>query len=322
MRITNKKMIEMYTTMVKIRRFEETIGELTASGTITGFVHLCVGQEAAAVGVCKALRDDDYITSNHRGHGHLIGKGGKIDLMMAELFAKKTGYCKGKGGSMHISDMDLGILGANGIVGGGPPLACGAALAAQYKNTDQVSVCFFGDGASNQGTVHESMNLASIWSLPIIFVVENNCYAEFMNQKDHMRVENVSDRAAGYGIPAEVVDGNDIIAVHKAAAKAVSLVRSGKGPVMIECKTFRIAGHFLGDPETYRDPKEVQEWQHESKDPIPRFEKILLKKKVLTAAGISEIKQKASEELEQAVEFAKSCPNPDPVDLMTDVYAD
>jgi pyruvate dehydrogenase E1 component alpha subunit len=321
MRISNKKMIEMYTTMAKIRRFEESIEELTASGTITGFVHLYLGQEAIAAGICATLRDTDYITSNHRGHGHLIAKGGRTDLMMAELFAKQNGYCKGKGGSMHIADMDLGILGANGIVGGGPPLACGAALAAQYNDRDDVSVCFFGDGAANQGTIHESMNLASVWSLPVIFVVENNGYGEFMSQKDHMRIENIADRAGGYGMPAEIVDGNDVIAVYTAASKAVRRVRSGKGPVMIECKTFRIAGHFVGDPESYRDKQTVKNWQKPDKDPISRFEKVLLNKKILSTGGIKKLKQDVYEEIKRSVEFAKSCPDPNIEDLMEDVYA-
>ena len=322
MRISNKKMVEMYSTMVKIRRFEESIEELTASGTITGFVHLCIGQEAIAAGVCGTLKDTDYITSHHRGHGHLIAKGGKTDLMMAELFAKQSGYCKGKGGSMHIADMDLGILGANGIVGGGPPLACGAALASQYKNTDDVTVCFFGDGAANEGTIHESMNLASIWSLPVIFVVENNGYGEFMSQKDHMRIENIADRASGYNMPAEIVDGNDLIAVYTAASKAVRQARGGKGPVMIECKTFRIAGHFVGDPESYRDKQTVKKWRKAEKDPISRFEKILLEKKILPKSNIKKIRQDVHTEIEQSVEFAKSCPDPNIEDLLEDVYAD
>jgi pyruvate dehydrogenase E1 component alpha subunit len=322
MRISNKKMIEMYTIMAKIRRFEECIGELTASGTITGFVHLYIGQEAIAAGTCGALRDTDYISSTHRGHGHIIAKGGKIDLMMAELFAKRSGYCKGKGGSIHIADMDLGILGANGIVGGGPPLACGAALASQYNDRDDVTVCFFGDGAANQGTIHESMNLASVWSLPVIFVVENNGYGEFMSQKDHMCIKNIADRAAGYGMPAEIVDGNDLIAVYTAVSKWVKHAREGNGPVMIECKTFRIAGHFVGDPESYRDKQTVKSWQKPTKDPISRFEKILLEKKISTKSGIKKMKQDVSKEIEQAVEFSKSCPDPNIEDLLEDVYAD
>lgn len=322
MHIPNKKMIEMYISMAKIRRFEECIGELTSSGTITGFVHLYVGQEAIAAGVCGALRKTDYISSTHRGHGHIIAKGGKPELMMAELFARRNGYCKGKGGSIHIADMDMGILGANGIVGGGPPLACGSALASQYKNKDDVSVCFFGDGAANQGTIHESMNLAAVMSLPLIFIVENNGYGEFMNQKDHMCIENIADRAAGYGMSAEIIDGNDLIAVYTAASKAIKHARDGKGPVMIECKTFRVSGHFVGDPESYRDKKIVKDWQKSAKDPISRFEKIMLEKKVLTKAGIKKIKQEVFEEIEQAVEFAKSSPEPGFEDLMEDVYSD
>lgn len=322
MRIPKDKMIELFTLMLRIRRFEECIGELTATGTITGFVHLCLGQEAVAAGVCAALRDSDYIISNHRGHGHLIAKGGRTDLMMAELFARKNGYCKGKGGSMHIADMDIGILGANGIVGGGPPIACGAGLSSQYQGGDKVTVCFFGDGAANQGTIHESMNLASVWSLPVIFVVENNGYAEFMSQQDHCRVENLADRAAGYGMPAEIIDGNDVLAVHAAANNSVRACRGGDGPVMIECKTFRLAGHFIGDPESYRDKGLVEKWREAGKDPISRFEKVLLHKKIASKAGISKIKRDIDEEIEKAVEFAQSSPEPDESDLMLDVYAD
>jgi len=322
MQLSKKKMIEMYETMVRIRRFEETVGELTTSGTISGFVHLCIGQEAIAAGVCATLKDTDYITSNHRGHGHMIAKGGEPEKMMAELFAKANGYCKGKGGSMHIANMDIGILGANGIVGGGPPLAVGAALTSQYKDLGKVSVCFFGDGASNQGTVHESMNLASVWNLPVVFIVENNGYGEFTCQAAHQCIQDVADRAPGYGIPGIVVDGNDVVAVWEAASKAIARARSGKGPSLVECKTFRIAGHFEGDPQFYRDKDEIKEWQRPDKDPILRFEINLLDNGVITKKIAEKIREAAKLEIERAVETAKSGPYPDPVELMADVYAD
>jgi len=225
MDLTNEQLIEMYTTMVKIRTFENRVAELFAGGKIPGFVHLYVGEEAVATGVCANLTDKDYITSTHRGHGHLIAKGGDIQRMMAELFGKKTGYCKGKGGSMHIADLDLGIMGANGIVGGGPPLASGAALACQYLGNDGVAVCFFGDGASNQGTTHEAMNLASCWKLPVVFVNENNMYGISSCTRNSMCVPNVADRAGGYGIPGVVVDGNDVVAVWEAAAEGINRAR-------------------------------------------------------------------------------------------------
>ncbi|MCP4750549.1 MAG: thiamine pyrophosphate-dependent dehydrogenase E1 component subunit alpha [Proteobacteria bacterium] len=320
MNLTNEKMIEMYTTMVTIRKFEEKIYELTAAGSISGFVHLYLGEEAIATGVCTTLRDADYISSTHRGHGHLIAKGGKTKLMMAELFAKSTGYCRGKGGSMHIADLDLGILGANGIVGGGPPLATGAALTAQYTDTDNVVVCFFGDGASNQGTTHEAMNMASIWKLPVVFVAENNGVAEFTPQPDHQCIKSITERAAGYDIPGVSVDGNDVTAVYEAASEAITYARQGKGPTLLECRTYRIAGHFVGDPEPYRSADDVTAWKAEDKDPIPRFEKILLEKKVCSQEDFETIKQSVDKEMDEAVTFAQDSPEPDASELLTDVY--
>jgi len=320
MKLSKNKMIEMYTVMLKIREFEERIAGIAAAGRIPGFVHLYVGEESVAAGVCAALRNTDYITSTHRGHGHLIAKGGDIKKMMAELLAKRTGYCKGKGGSMHIADLDLGILGANGIVGGGPPLATGAALASQVLDKDDVSVTFFGDGASNQGTVHEAMNLAAIWKLPAIFVVENNGYAEFTAQARHQAIENIADRAAGYGMPGVVVDGNDVIAVYKAADAAVTQARKGKGPTLIECKTFRIHGHFAGDPQNYRPEGEIEAWK--KKDPILRFEKELIRLKAATKKKIKEISDSVIDEFNEAVRFAEESPDPDLSELHTDVYAD
>ena len=321
MSFPKKKLIEMYTTMVKIRLFESKVSELFAANKIPGVVHLYIGEEAVASGVCATLTDADYITSTHRGHGHLLAKGGVIKYMLAEMFGKKTGYCKGKGGSMHIADIELGILGANGIVGGGPPLATGAALAAQYRDTDAVAVCFFGDGASNQGTTHEAMNLAACWKLPVIFVNENNMYGLSACTLDTMCIADVADRASAYGIPGVVVDGNDVTAVYEATVEAVKRARKGQGPTLIECKTYRHQGHTEGDPGTaYRSKEEIADWK--KKDPIPRFEKKLIKLKVITRKKMDAIKQAIDTELEEGIRFAEESPYPDHSDVTTDVYAD
>ncbi len=318
MSIDTEKLLWMYTNMLKIRRFEEKVGELFAVGKIPGFVHLYIGEEAVATGVCAHLREDDYITSTHRGHGHLISKGGDLKLMMAELFGKRTGYCKGKGGSMHIADVDLGILGANGIVGGGPPIAAGAALAAKYMGTDRVAVCFLGDGASNQGTFHEGVNLASIWKLPVIFVVENNMYGISLSQTRSMRVQDIADRAAAYDIPGFVVDGNDVIAVYEAAGEAIQRARAGEGPALIECKTYRYRGHFEGDPMVYRTREEEEMWK--AKDPISRFEAKLMEMGVLNEAQAREINERILAQVEEAVRFAEESPWPAPEEVLEDVY--
>jgi pyruvate dehydrogenase E1 component alpha subunit len=319
MEITKAELLNFYKTMVTIRTFEEKAAELFAAGKLPGFVHLYIGEEAVATGVCANLTDKDYITSTHRGHGHLIAKGGRIDLMMAELFGKATGYCKGKGGSMHIADVNLGILGANGIVGAGQPIAVGAAFACKYKKTDAVAVCFFGDGASNRGTFHESLNMASIFKLPVIFVCENNMYGISNYQKNHMNVSDISDRAAAYGIPGITVDGNDVVAVYEAAAEAVDRARKGDGPSLIECKTWRHRGHFEGDPCIYKDPKEQENWL--KKDPVLSLEKKLTELKFATAVELEEIKAAVKEKIDSAVLFAQNSPDPDPDDVLTDVYA-
>jgi len=318
MSLTNEKMLAMYRNMVKIRSFETKVAEIFAAGRIPGFAHLYIGEEAVATGVCATLTDKDYITSTHRGHGHLISKGGDVKRMMAELMGKKTGYCKGKGGSMHIADVELGILGANGIVGGGPPLAAGAALSAQILGTDAVAACFFGDGASNQGTTHEAMNLAACWKLPVVFVNENNLYGISCCTANSMCVADIADRAAAYDMPGVVVDGNDVTAVFEAAEEAVKRARAGDGPSLIECKTYRHRGHFEGDPVTYRTDEELQEWL--AKDPLPRFETKLLEMGVLTEAKIAEIKSAIQSEVDDAVKFAEESPYPEPGELMEDVY--
>ena len=319
---SSERMIKMYSTMLTIRRFEEKIEELATAGKIKGFAHLYIGQEAVATGVCAALKDTDYITSTHRGHGHLIAKGGDIKLMMAELFGKNTGYCKGKGGSMHIANLDLGILGANGIVGAGPPIAVGAGLAEQYRGSGGVSIAFFGDGASNQGTVHEAMNLSSIWGLPVVFVAEYNGYGEFTPQAEHQCIESITERAQGYHIPGVSVDGNDVIAIYNAATDAVENARAGKGPTILECKTYRIKGHHVLDPAVYRNQEEVDAWITEEKDPILRFKKHLLEKKVLNAPEIEDFEISTKQKIEEAVKFAEESPEPELNALLTDVYAE
>ncbi|MEN6411712.1 MAG: thiamine pyrophosphate-dependent dehydrogenase E1 component subunit alpha [Veillonellales bacterium] len=317
MELNKEKLLGFYETMLTIRAFESKAMELFADNKLPGFVHLYLGEEAVATGVCGSLETKDYITSTHRGHGHLIAKGGNVDLMMAELSGKATGYCKGKGGSMHIADIELGILGANGIVGAGQPIAAGAAFACKYKKNDAVTVCFFGDGASNRGTFHEALNMASIWKLPLVFICENNMYGISNYQRDHMRVTDVSDRAAAYGIPGMTVDGNDVVAVYEAAAAAVERARKGDGPSLIECKTWRWRGHFEGDPGAYKNPAEQEAWI--KKDPIPRLEQKLVE--LNYSQDIAEIKAKVEAKIAAAIKFAQESPNPNPEDVLKDVYA-
>lgn len=319
MSLTNEKMIGMFKTMTKIRQFETRVQEFFAAGKIPGFVHLYIGEEAVATGACNSLTDKDYITSTHRGHGHLIAKGGDVKLMMAEIFGRRTGYCKGKGGSMHIAAVELGILGANGIVGGGGPIANGAALAAKYQGTDQVAVCFFGDGASNQGTTQEALNLASAWKLPVVFVNENNGYGISCPTCKSMAVTDIADRAAAYDIPGVVVDGNDVLAVYEAVSEAVKRARAGDGPSLIECKTYRWRGHFEGDACVYREDSELEGWV--KKDPLPRFESKLNAEGILDADAAEQIRQAVAKELDEAVAFAEQSPLPEPAEVLDDVYA-
>jgi pyruvate dehydrogenase E1 component alpha subunit len=318
MALTKEKMMDLYTRMLKIRMFEERVREVHRSGKIPGIVHLYIGEEAIAAGVCAALRKTDYISSTHRGHGHLIAKGGDVKLMMAEILGRATGYCKGKGGSMHIADLDLGILGANGIVGGGPPIAAGAALSIQYQGKDDVAVCFFGDGAANQGTTHEAMNLASCWKLPVIYVNENNGYAISCATANAMCVGDIADRAAAYDMPGVVVDGNDVTAVYEVASEAVKRARAGGGPTLIECKTYRQGGHFEGDACVYRKNEEVEEWK--PRDPVDRIEKKLMDLLVLTQEKVEEIRNTIDKDLTDAVEFAERSPWPDLSERFEDVY--
>lgn len=320
MKLSNKDIIEMYRTMKKIREFETKAMELFAEGSIPGFVHLYLGEEAVATGVCANLKEDDYITSTHRGHGHIIAKGGDLKFMFSELYGKQTGYCKGKGGSMHIADATKGILGANGIVGAGHNIAVGAGLSAKYRGTDQVCVCFFGDGSTNQGTFHEALNLASIWKLPVIFVCENNLYGISMHQSRHQAIQDVADRAVAYNIPGIVVDGNDVLAVYEASKEAIDRARKGQGPTLIECKTYRHRGHFEGDPANYRNPEEVKEWF--DKDPIPRLVNYMVENSVLTEDDVKKIDKEIKEEIDAAIKFAEESPYPPLESAVEDVYTD
>lgn len=308
-----------YKTMCRIRLFEETVEKLFLEGQIPGFVHLYIGEEAIATGVCANLTKSDYIASTHRGHGHTIAKGADLKRAMAEIFGKKTGLCKGKGGSMHIADFSVGMLGANGVVGGGFNLAVGAGLAISMQKRKDVSVVFFGDGASNRGTFHEAANLAAAWKLPVIFVCENNQYASTTPHGTQTSVENIADRAVGYGMPGVIVDGNDVFAVHEAAKEAVERARNGGGPTLIEAKTYRIKGHFVGDPELYRTREEVN-YQFENNDPIKRFERKALQENLLTKKEMEAIKEEVRKEIEEALEFAQNSPYPHKDELFDDLY--
>jgi acetoin:2,6-dichlorophenolindophenol oxidoreductase subunit alpha len=320
MDIPRETLLTMYERMCLIREFETKLHEEFAAGKIPGFVHLYAGEEAVAVGVCTHLRDEDYIASTHRGHGHCIAKGVDVNEMMAEIYGKATGACKGKGGSMHIADVSKGMLGANGIVGAGPPLACGAALTAKVKGTDQVSVCFFGDGASNQGTTAEAFNLASIWNLPVIFVAENNGYAETTATSYSMGGRDIADKAHAFGMPGVVVDGSDVFAVYEAVQEAIRRARAGDGPTLIEAKTYRYYGHFEGDQITYRSREEEQE--HRNRDCLVRFRKAVSERGLLADSDLDAVEAAAKARLAEAVEFAAKSPMPDLAEVFTDVYVE
>jgi pyruvate dehydrogenase E1 component alpha subunit len=319
LKLTRETLAEMYKKMLEIRCFEEKVFELYGQNLVPGTIHLYAGEEAVAVGVCSSLRKDDYITSTHRGHGHCIAKGAELKRTMAEILGKKTGYCKGKGGSMHIADFNIGMLGATAVVGAGLPIAVGAGLSANLRKTDQVVACFFGEGASNQGTFHESINMASTWSLPVIFVCENNLYAMGTCQSRVMKIQNIADRAVAYGIPGVTADGNDVLAVFEASQKAVDRARSGGGPTLIECKTYRHKGHSRVDPAKYRPKEEVEQWL--AKDPIKRFRETLLQNNTFSQAEIKNIEENVAAEIEEAVKFAVESPYPAPEEALEDVYA-
>jgi acetoin:2,6-dichlorophenolindophenol oxidoreductase subunit alpha len=316
--LTREQLLSAYRTMRAIREFEERVHAEFATGEIPGFVHLYAGEEASAVGVCGNLDDRDTIASTHRGHGHCIAKGVDVGEMMAEIYGRRTGSCHGKGGSMHIADLSKGMLGANGIVGGGPPLICGTALAAKIKGTGGVSVAFFGDGGSNQGTTLESLNLASVWNLPAIFIAENNGYAETTSSTWSVASDNIADRAAAFGMPGVIVDGFDFFAVHEAAAEAVARARTGGGPTLLEMKFTRYFGHFEGDQQSYR-ADEVEHARAEL-DCLKRFAAQVLATGELTRADLSAVDAEVAIVIDKAVEDAKAAPLPTEADLLTDVY--
>lgn len=315
-----ERMINMYRTLVRIRHFELRVAQEFADGNIPGSLHTYVGEEAVATGTIANLRLDDYIVSTHRGHGHLIAKGGNPEQIMAELFGKRTGYNKGRGGSMHIINVHIGMLGAVGIVGSGIAIATGAALSAKMRGTDQVAVCFFGDGAANTGRFHEAINLGAIWNLPVIYVCENNLWAVSTPITSSIKVDDIADRATGYGIPGIVVDGMDVIAVYEVVNEAIIRARKGEGPTLIEAKTYRFRGHFEGiSARAERPIEQIKEW--EKRDPVNNFKEKLISMKVLTEKEAIKIDQEVKLEMDKAAKFAKESPFPNPEETLEDVYA-
>jgi len=313
-------LLDLHRRMVRIRLFEEEAGKLMEAGRMPGFLHLYVGQEAVAAGVMATLRPDDAITSTHRGHGHAVAKGADLRYMYAELFGKTTGYCKGRGGSMHINDLSIGMLGANGIVGGGIPHALGAAFAAVYKGQDSVAVPFFGDGATNIGAFHESANLAAVMQLPVVFVCENNGYSEFTPQERHMLLKDVADRAAAYGMPGETVDGMDAVAVYLAARRLVARARAGEGPALLEAKTYRYYDHqgVKGLRIPYRTQEEIDTWKE--RDAIASLEQRVVDAEVAAQESLDKVWADTREEIAAAIKFAEQSPDPDPADMLDNVY--
>ncbi len=315
--------LDIYTRIMRIRRFEEEVGKLFKQGQLPGFVHLYIGEEAVGAGVCAALTDDDTIVSTHRGHGHVIAKGGDINKMMAELFGKATGYCKGKGGSMHIADFEIGMMGACGIVGGGIPIAVGAGLSAYYTGSDRVSVCFFGDGASNEGSFHESLNLASTLKLPVIFVCENNQYGEFTPAENAMNIQNVADRAQGYGIPGVIADGTDALEMYRVTKDAVDRARKGDGPTLIEAKTHRRGGHAEGEEaflagQQYRTEQELAEMN--AKDPLHLLHTYVTENGLIPVNQLETLDEDITQSVQEAVEFARNSPEPEIDSIYEDLW--
>lgn len=319
-KIPSNKLIQMYTTMVRIRQFEDRVYLLFLEGEMPGTIHLYQGQEAVAAGVCANLKREDLITSTHRPHGHAIAKGVSLSSLMAELFAKKTGCCEAKGGSMHMGDMDVGMLPAIAIVGGGIPIATGLALASKMMDLNRVAVSFFGDGATSEGAFHEAVNMGAIWNLPIVYVCENNLYGASTHQSKVMKVKNVAERASSYGIPGKVVDGNDIFAVYQAAKEAILRAREGDGPTLLECKTYRRGGHSRSDACRYRDKEEEKVWLE--KDPIPQARKKLIQMGVLAEERVKAIEEKVKKEIEDAIEFARRSPSPEAEDTLLNVFTE
>jgi pyruvate dehydrogenase E1 component alpha subunit len=329
--LTNSQLLDLYRTLVMIREFELRAIDERRQGLIPGFIHPYIGEEACAVGACAALNREDVITSTHRGHGHLIAKGGDVKYMMAELAAREPGYCAGKGGSLHMTDFDLGIMGANGIVAGGIPMAVGAALAFKMQDATpppvppskgrgvKVALSFFGDGATNEGAFHEALNLAGLWKLPIIFFCENNQYGEGTPQHKQAPIRQLSLRAASYGMPGVTIDGNDVLAVYEATSEAVTRARAGEGPTFIEGMTYRYRGHYEGDPQVYRPRAEVEAWQ--TRDPIPRFKRVLVERGV-AEAQIEALDGEVIQTLDNAVAFARAAPPARAQDTLVGVYGD
>ncbi len=320
MQLSRDELLSAYRTMRTIRMFEDRVNQEMSTGDVPGAVHLYAGQEASAVGICMHLNDSDRIASTHRGHGHCIAKGCDVNAMMAEIFGKANGICQGKGGSMHIADLDRGMMGANGIVGGGPPLICGAAMTAKYRKTGGVAVAFAGDGAFNQGTTQESLNLASIWRLPVIFAVEDNGFAE-ATSSDYAVAGDIVERAGAYGIPSERVDGLDFFAVHEAAAKAVARGRSGDGASVLHIKTPRYYGHFSGDADTYRTAEE-KEAMRRDQDCLKRFRERVTEAALLDAVQLDQLDDEVAAAIDAAVDFARAGPLPESSEVATDVYLD
>ncbi|WP_429069498.1 thiamine pyrophosphate-dependent dehydrogenase E1 component subunit alpha [Bosea sp. OAE752] len=317
--LDDETVAQALTRMHLIRKFEEAAEASYMRGLIHGTMHLSIGQEASAVGTTLPLEAHDYILSTHRGHGHCIARGAEPKLMFAEFFGKETGYCKGRGGSMHIADVEGGNLGANGIVGGGLPIAVGVGMSIKAQKNDRVCMVFFGDGASNEGAFHEALNMASIWKLPVVFVCENNKYGMSMDISRAMAVTNVADRAAAYAMPGHCLDGNDLAGVAAVAREAIARARSGEGPSLIECKTYRWRGHSKSDRNLYRSKEEIEEWR--AQDPIRRLEDELKAHDRFDAAALMKLEEDAQRDIDAAVEFARACPDPDPKDLTRDVYA-
>jgi pyruvate dehydrogenase E1 component alpha subunit len=301
--------LDYYRTMLTIRLFEERVHEVFLKGMVRGTCHLCMGQEAAAVGACAALRPEDQVTSNHRGHGHFIAKGGDPRRIMAELFGKATGYAGGRGGSQHMACFEIGFLGSNGITGGGIPIATGAALTAKLRKTSRVVLCFFGDGAASQGTFHESLNMASLWKLPVVYLCENNLYAMSTPVRDTLSVPNVADRASAYGVPGRIVDGQEVLAVRDAVAEAVARARAGEGPTLVEAKTYRYCGHSRSDECAYRSAEEEAAWR--ARDPIALFRRRLMDEGLLQEETDEAVRSEVKERIEEAVRFALDSPEPE-----------
>ncbi|MBI2939051.1 MAG: thiamine pyrophosphate-dependent dehydrogenase E1 component subunit alpha [Chloroflexi bacterium] len=317
-RLPATDLLAMYETMLRIRRFEEMVYYLFLQGDMPGTLHLSTGQEAVAVGVCTSLRATDFVTSTHRAHGHAIAKGVGVNALMAELFGKATGCCQGKGGSMHVGDVRVGAVPSLAVVGAGIPIAAGLALAFKLRKTDQVAVCFFGDGATNEGTFHEGINMAAIWDLPIVFVCENNQYGASTHVSKVMKVANVADRAAAYGIPGVVVDGNDVLAVHEVTVEAVARARGGSGPTLLECKTYRHGGHSRSDPGSYRPEEEVAYWK--TRDPIKLYREWLAGQRRVGEAELAAVHVRVEQQIDDAVEYARSSPDPGPELAIRHVY--